>query len=673
MTRTAWHIVAGATLALAVSLLALMSASDSQAIITFAVNSDLDEPDLTPADDVCLSTPGGFCTLRAAIMQTNELPGKDIVDVPAGLYELTIAGTGEDNSATGDLDILDDVIIDGASGIAEIDANDIDRVFDVDPNADDLNVEMYDLLITNGLTPGLETGGGIDTSGDNTVLHVERAFFEGNSSAIAGGGLYNRVALTLIDAEFSANLAPNGGGIYINTLDNFPMTNVAFYNNGASSSGAGIFLADGATTVTNAHFYENIAGVNGGAVLAQDTFSLDLGTFTENMATAGGAVYSDFGGLVDLSNVTMENNEADFGGAIYNADEVDVSASVLYSNFANVNGGGILNAGFATIDLRNVTISSNEAIADGGGIANYGDLVNMNNVTITLNTADFDNVGAGEGGGVFNNTPVGVDVVISNTIIGNNNLPSTSPDCEGFITSAAYNLIENLAGCTITGDTTGNITGQDPQLVFLQDNGGPTRTHALVGSSPALDSANPATPGTLLRSCETVDQRGISRPRDGNADANALCDMGAFELIGAGPTATPFGSPSPSPTASPTSSPSPPPGTATPTSSPTSSATPTSTPLQLTWANANCLAGIDPIDSLAVLRADAGLQVTQGANCVPLGDSGEFDGTNRIWGDFDCSGGMSPVDSLKILQFDSGFQPIQPANCPDFGDMVTLT
>lgn len=96
-------------------------------------------------------------------------------------------------------------------------------------------------------------------------------------------------------------------------------------------------------------------------------------------------------------------------------------------------------------------------------------------------------------------------------------------------------------------------------------------------------------------------------------------------------------------------------------------------PNQLTWANANCLGDINPVDSLAVLRADAGLPVTQGSQCAPLGDVGLFDGISRIWGDFDCDLSMSPIDALKILQFDSGFTPIQTGDCPGFGDLVTLT
>ena len=669
MTRTAWYIATGAALALIVSLLALTSASDSEAIVTYAVNSTLDEPDAAN-DGLCMSTPSGVCSVRAAVMQTNQLPGKDIMDVPAGFYQLTIAGSGEDFAATGDLDILDDVKIDGASGIATIDGGDLDRVFDIDPITNNLDVEIYDIRVQDGLAPGATTGGGIDTHDQDTLVHIERSFFDSNGTALNGGGLHSRSQLTLIDVEFRENAADDGGGLYLDG-PSATMNNVRFFDNGAADSGGGLVSNGGIAALTDGIFSGNIAGVRGGAIKTHTPFSLDGAMLDHNFADLGGAVYSSTGSATTINQATFDNNEADYGGAVYNVDEVAINHSLLTSNFANIDGGGILNSGFGITELRNVTISGNEAVANGGGIANYGDLVFMNNVTVTLNTADFNIAGAGEGGGVFNDLPIGSDVLISNTIIGNNNFPVSSPDCDGFLSSNGYNLIGDTTGCNFGSDAT-DLLNVYPDLVTLQDNGGPTLTHKLTGNSPALDAANPATPGSGFDSCEIDDQRGVTRPRDGTGDGNARCDIGAYETLGQGPTATPFGTPTPPGTATPSVSPTPVPGTPTPTSSPTPvvTASPTDAPLSLTWANGNCIGGIDPVDSLAILRADAGLQATQGPDCITLGDIALFDGDAWIWGDFDCSGSMSPVDALKVLQYDSGFQPIQPADCPDFGDSV---
>ena len=94
--------------------------------ITFTVNNTADTEDTNPGDGVCADGSGN-CTLRAAIMETNALTGADIIELPGGTYTLTIAGQDEDASETGDLDINDDLIINGAgSGITMIDANKIE-------------------------------------------------------------------------------------------------------------------------------------------------------------------------------------------------------------------------------------------------------------------------------------------------------------------------------------------------------------------------------------------------------------------------------------------------------------------------------------------------------------------------------------------------------------------
>src|SRR6266478_3035039 len=56
---------------------------------TFTVNCTMDDVDAAPGDGIC-STATGACTLRAAIQETNALPGPDSIMLPAGSYTLTI-------------------------------------------------------------------------------------------------------------------------------------------------------------------------------------------------------------------------------------------------------------------------------------------------------------------------------------------------------------------------------------------------------------------------------------------------------------------------------------------------------------------------------------------------------------------------------------------------------
>ena len=118
---------------------------------------------------------------------------------------------------------------------------------------------------------------------------------------------------------------------------------------------------------------------------------------------------------------------------------------------------------------------------------------------------------------------------MSNTIIANNvDAGGEAPDCTGQISSQGYNLVQNPAGCALIGGP-GDITGEDPKLGPLANNGGPTQTRALLRGSPAIDAGNPAPPGSGGAACEARDQRGVDRPQDGDADGVATCDMGAFE------------------------------------------------------------------------------------------------------------------------------------------------
>jgi CSLREA domain-containing protein len=64
-----------------------------------------------PAPDACVP---GDCSLREAVIAANALGGLDHVVLGAGVHQLSRPGAGEDLSATGDLDVTDDVVIEGA-------------------------------------------------------------------------------------------------------------------------------------------------------------------------------------------------------------------------------------------------------------------------------------------------------------------------------------------------------------------------------------------------------------------------------------------------------------------------------------------------------------------------------------------------------------------------------
>ena len=146
---------------------------------TFTVNTFyLDRDDANPGDAVCDAdavAAGHQCTLRAAISETNALPTADTITVPEGTITLTLAGAGEGENATGDLDITDDLTINGTGTSRPIvDGNELDRVLYIGPGA---VVTINYLAIQNGRTPDgvastANRGGGILSHGIVTLNDV---------------------------------------------------------------------------------------------------------------------------------------------------------------------------------------------------------------------------------------------------------------------------------------------------------------------------------------------------------------------------------------------------------------------------------------------------------------------------------------------------------------------
>src|SRR5438128_12398148 len=95
------RLLTGAILTVILAVMALAATGPAHAA-SFTVNSTVDAVDAAPGDGAC-ATLLGQCTLRAAVQETNALPGADIITLPAGTYTLSIAGAGEDAAASGDL------------------------------------------------------------------------------------------------------------------------------------------------------------------------------------------------------------------------------------------------------------------------------------------------------------------------------------------------------------------------------------------------------------------------------------------------------------------------------------------------------------------------------------------------------------------------------------------
>ena len=233
-----------------------------------------------------------------------------------------------------------------------------------------------------------------------------------------------------------------------------------------------------------------------------------------------------------MTNSVVSNNHAGVpgpnfptgtGGGISNYGTMTITDSTITSNQVYLGGGGIDNGG--TLTITGSTVSGNVASGEhdgqpfggGGGISGTVTLTNS-----TLSQRCCLSGGGLDGGGVIKNSTIsGNAAVIStsgdigNTILNNN----SGANIDGTATSLGYNISSDDGGGNLTGP--GDQINTDPMIGPLQNNGGPTLTHALLPGSPAINAGDPNfTPPPFS------DQRGSPFVRV----FNGRIDIGAFEV-----------------------------------------------------------------------------------------------------------------------------------------------
>ncbi|MBI1290483.1 hypothetical protein GC173_04480 [bacterium] len=400
--------------------------------------------------------------LAGAITTANSNGESDTITIASGTITLTAdlpTITGDGGNA---------LTIEGAGmGVTIVEAGDLPqelggtgthnrRVF----LANAATLVLRDLTVRRGRLAGTGVYGGNirTTSSSNTTIErveIAQGAIIDTSNTYAGGGLSSHGTLVVTDSLVHSNFTTSSVG-------------------SANFSGAGIHAGGTSFSMSRTTIRDNSTNSKSDAagVWTDVATTIDQCTFSNNLAgtKSGGAIRTAGGTRVtNIRRSTFSGNTGILGGAIYAVGVTNLESCTITGNTASSAGGGICSLGSEAHTLRNCVIAGN---------------------TLTSSAAnDLGQISTGN-----------------------------------FVSQG-----NNLIGATATGLTVNNAqasdmigtpsTPIDALLGPLQDNGGPTLTHALLAGSPAIDAG---TDQLIAGGTMGNDQRGGARVINGTADMGAV-------------------------------------------------------------------------------------------------------------------------------------------------------
>lgn len=286
------------------------------------------------------------------------------------------------------------------------------RVILIDSSDPD-TVKLANMTVQDGMTLDGENGGAILITNGSVVID-QSVFLDNHANNGLGGAIYVSAGTSLEVSEsgFNTNNADNAGAIYVD--GSVTIKDSTFVGNEVNGEGGAIFITEDATAVISASVFETNSTTHdtlshGAAIHIEGSAEISDSTFNNNTAAGnGGAISIAEGAVGKLKNDLFFENNAQNGGAIYNAGTLTASSISTFDkagkgttgNSATVSGGAIYNDADGIATVSDSKFLYNTATANGGAIYNDGAMLVL--YTQISGNATGDVATEGFGGGIYN-------------------------------------------------------------------------------------------------------------------------------------------------------------------------------------------------------------------------------------------------------------------------------